>query len=186
MRLLLFPGIDTTRSAIGIALWHRATHAADCRRLAAAPGLIQTAVEEFLRAYVPVVTARDVAKETTIDSCHLKQGGIVTLPLGAANRDPEVLRRPDDVLSHCADSRRAAFGLGVRRRIGSRKARPETATALREWLRAIPEFSLAPNAAATWSAGIARGPRTLPLTVAFPRTAAPEAESFEHPVTAEI
>jgi hypothetical protein len=50
------------------------------------------------------------------------------------------------------------------------QARPETATALREWLRAIPEFSRAPNAEATWSAGIVRSSRTSSLTLAFPRT----------------
>jgi hypothetical protein len=34
-----------------------------------------------------------------------------------------------------------------------------------EWLRRIPEFSLAPDGAVTWSQGTVRGPRRLPLAL---------------------
>jgi cytochrome P450 len=165
LRLLLFAGIDTTWSAIGVALWHLATHEADRHRLAADPELIPTAVEEFLRAYAPVTIAREVVTETTIDGCHFKVGEMVMLPFGAANRDPAVFSQPDDVLIDRADNRHAAFGLGVHRCIGSHLARLEITIALQEWLHAIPQFSLAPNATVTWSAGTVRGPRTLPLTL---------------------
>jgi cytochrome P450 len=50
LELLLVAGIDTTWSAIGSCLWHLAMHAQDRQRLVSAPGLIPTAVEEFLRA----------------------------------------------------------------------------------------------------------------------------------------
>jgi hypothetical protein len=163
LRLLLFAGIDTTWSMIGVALWHLATHGADRRRLVADPEQIPTAVEEFLRAYAPVTMAREVVKETTIDGCPFKVGEMVMLPFGAANRDPAVFPRPDDVLIDRLDNRHAAFGLGIHRCIGSHLARLEVNIALQEWLRAIPEFALAPHATVTWSAGTVRGPRTLPL-----------------------
>src|SRR5947207_3175990 len=54
MVLLMIAGIDTTWSAIGASLWHLAQHPDDRKRLATDPELIDTAVEEFLRAYAPV------------------------------------------------------------------------------------------------------------------------------------
>jgi cytochrome P450 len=62
MVLLMIAGIDTTWSAIGASLWHLAQHADDRKRLAAEPELMDTAVEEFLRAYAPVTMARMVYK----------------------------------------------------------------------------------------------------------------------------
>ena len=163
LRLLLFAGIDTTWSVIGASLWHLATHAADRRRLVAEPGLIPAAVEEFLRAYAPVTMAREVVKDTTIDGCHFKQGEMVMLPFGAANRDPAMFAAPDTVMIDRTENRHAAFGLGIHRCIGAHLARMEITIALQEWLRAIPEFELEPGARVTWSSGAVRGPRSLPL-----------------------
>lgn len=168
LRVLLFAGIDTTWSAIGASLWHLATHAADRRQLVAEPGLIRTAVEEFLRAYAPVTLAREVVKETTIDGCHFKQGEMVMLAFGAANRDPAMFAAPDTVVIDRAENRHAAFGLGIHRCIGAHLARLEITIALEEWLRAVPEFELQPGARVTWSAGTVRGPRSLPLTLNAP------------------
>src|SRR5260370_25672073 len=58
MALLLIAGIDTTWSAIGASLWHLAKTPADRERLVTEPGLLPTAIEEFLRAYAPVTMAR--------------------------------------------------------------------------------------------------------------------------------
>jgi len=49
MALLLIAGIDTTWSAIGASLWHLAKNQGDLSRLVADPGLLPTAIEEFLR-----------------------------------------------------------------------------------------------------------------------------------------
>src|SRR6516162_2470092 len=63
MALLLIAGIDTTWSAIGASLWHLAKTPADRDRLVAQPGLLPTAIEEFLRAYAPVTMARLVKQD---------------------------------------------------------------------------------------------------------------------------
>lgn len=163
LRLLLFAGIDTTWSAIGVSLWHLATHAQDRKRLVAEPELIPTAVEEFLRAYAPVTMAREVVKETSIGGCHFKRGEMVMLALPAANRDPAIFENASQVVLDRAENRHAAFGLGIHRCIGSHLARMEITVALQEWLQAIPEFALAEGGTVTWSSGTVRGPRTLPL-----------------------
>jgi hypothetical protein len=161
LRLLLIAGIDTTWSGIGSCVWHLARTPGDRRRLAAEPALMPTAIEELLRAYAPVTMAREVVKETTINGCPFKPGQMVMLSFPAANRDPEVFADADKVVLDRKENRHAAFGLGIHRCIGSNLARMELTVAVEEFLRRIPEFSLA--GAVTWSEGTVRGPRKLPL-----------------------
>jgi cytochrome P450 len=163
LRLILVAGIDTTWSAIGSCFWHLARHPEDRRRLVAEPELIPTAVEEFLRAYAPVTMAREVVKETTIGGCPFKEKQMVLLSFPAANRDPAVFPDADRVVIDRTQNRHVAFGLGIHRCIGSNLARMEITVALQEWLKRIPEFSLAPGAEVTWSEGTVRGPRKLPV-----------------------
>jgi cytochrome P450 len=165
LRLLLFAGIDTTWSAIGTCLWHLATHADDRKRLVDDPQLIPTAVEEFLRAYAPATMAREIVKDTEINGCPFKQGEMVMLAFGAANRDPAMFPDADRVIVDRAVNRHAAFGLGIHRCIGSTLARMEMRVALEEWLAKFPDFALTPGAVVKWSAGTVRGPRQLPLTL---------------------
>ena len=138
---MMIAGIDTTWSAIGSSLWHLATHDEDRRRLVADPGLMDTAVEEFLRAYAPVTMAREVVKDVEIGGCPMKPGQMVLLSFPAANRDPAMFPDADKVLIDRKENRHAAFGLGIHRCIGSNLARMELRVALEEWLRRIPEFS---------------------------------------------
>ncbi|WP_027583001.1 cytochrome P450 [Bradyrhizobium sp. Ai1a-2] len=165
LRLLLFAGVDTTWSAIGVSLWHLATHPDDRKRLAAEPQMIPSAVEEFLRAYAPVTVGREIVKETEIAGCPLKVGEMVLLPFGAANRDPDIFPDAERVVIDRAQNPHAAFGLGIHRCIGATLARMEMRVALEEWLGKFPDFALAPGAAVEWSAGPVRGPRQLPLTL---------------------
>jgi cytochrome P450 len=161
LRLLLIAGIDTTWSAIGASLWHLAQNPQDCARLVADSGLMDTAVEELLRAYAPVTMAREVVKDVTINGCPMKPGAMVLLSFPAANRDPEMFPDPDKVLIDREENRHAAFGLGIHRCIGSNLARMELRVALEEWLKRIPAFRLEDPAAVTWSEGTVRGPRCL-------------------------
>jgi cytochrome P450 len=105
---------------------------------------------------------REVVKETRINGCPFKPGEMVLLSFPAANRDPAVFRDADRVVIDRAENRHAAFGLGIHRCIGSNLARMEITVALQEWLRRIPDFTLAP-AAVPWSEGTVRGPRKVPV-----------------------
>jgi cytochrome P450 len=166
MVLLMIAGIDTTWSAIGASLWHLAAHADDRRGLASEPDLMDTAVEEFLRAYAPVTMARLVAKEVELDGRMLHEGDWLLLPFPSGNRDPEVFPRAGEVVLDRAENRHAAFGLGIHRCLGSNLARMELRVALQEWMARYPEFELVDPAAVTWSSGQVRGPRTIPVRVA--------------------
>jgi cytochrome P450 len=165
MVLLMIAGIDTTWSAIGASLWHLAQHPDDRQHLGREPALIDTAVEEFLRAYAPVTMARLVAEDFEFQGCPMKEGDWVLLPFPAANRDPEPFPDPETVQLDRAENRHAAFGLGIHRCLGSHLARMELRVALEEWMQRYPDFELADPGGVTWSAGQVRGPRSVPVRI---------------------
>ncbi|MDQ3106639.1 MAG: cytochrome P450 [Actinomycetota bacterium] len=163
--LLLIAGIDTTWSAIGASIWHLAKTPADRKRLVAEPELLPTAIEELLRAYAPVTMARLVKEDMDFNGCPMKAEDWILLSFPAANRDPEMFDRPDEVIIDRQNNRHAAFGLGVHRCAGSHLARMELRVALEVWLENFPDFSLADPPAVRWSGGQVRGPRVLPVQV---------------------
>jgi cytochrome P450 len=165
MALLLIAGIDTTWSAIGASLWHLARTPEDRRRLVAEPGLLPTAMEEFLRAYAPVTMARLVTGDMRWRGVDMRAEDWILLSFPAANRDPAQFDRAGEVVIDREVNRHAAFGLGIHRCVGSHLARMELRVALEVWLSRIPRFTLADPSAVTWSAGQIRGPRTLPLRI---------------------
>ena len=121
----------------------------------------------MLRAYAPVTMARMVAKDDDFHGRPMKKGDWVLLPFPAANRDPDVFDRPDEVVIDRLENRHAAFGLGIHRCLGSNLARLELRVAIEEFLARIPEFELADPAGdgVVWSVGQIRGPRVLPLRI---------------------
>jgi cytochrome P450 len=165
MALLLIAGIDTTWSAIGSSLWHLAKNPGDRSRLAAEPGLLPSAVEEFLRAYAPVTMARLVKNDMHWRGADMKADDWILLSFPAANRDPAQFDRAGEVVIDREVNRHAAFGLGIHRCLGSHLARMELRVALATWLERIGQFTLADPSAVTWSAGQIRGPRALPLRI---------------------
>ena len=164
--LTMIAGIDTTWSAIGSSLWHLATHDDDRKRLVAEPELMDTAVEELLRAYAPVTMARAVTQDIEFNGCPMKKGDKVLLNFPAANRDPSIFDHPDQVLLDRQLNRHVAFGSGIHRCAGSNLARMELRVALEEWLTRIPQFHLADRSKVQWAGGQVRGPRKLEVVFA--------------------
>ena len=165
MALLLVAGIDTSWSAIGASLWHLAKTSADRERLVAEPGLLPTAMEEFLRAYAPVTMARLVKEDMHWHGVDMKAEDWILLSFPSANRDPAQFDRAGEVIIDREVNRHAAFGLGIHRCLGSHLARMELRIALEVWLERIPAFTLDDPGAVTWSAGQIRGPRALPVRI---------------------
>jgi len=163
--LTLIAGIDTTWSAIGSALWHLATHDEDRERLATEPALMPTAVEELLRAYAPVTMARVVTADTEVGGCEMHAGDKVLMSFPAANRDPAVFDRADEVVLDREANRHVAFGSGIHRCAGSNLARMELRVALEAWLARIPSFHLEEGAHVQWAGGQVRGPRSIPVVL---------------------
>jgi cytochrome P450 len=161
--LTLIAGVDTTWSSIGSAMLHLATHPDDVRRLIDEPDLMPLAIEELLRAYSPVTMARIANEDIEVAGCPIKSGDKVLMNFPAANRDPEVFDRPDEVILDRAHNRHVAFGAGIHRCAGSNLARMELRVAVETWIDRIPEFRLADDAVVTWAGGQVRGPRQVPV-----------------------
>lgn len=157
--LMLIAGIDTTWSAIGSALWHLASHPDDLRRLVNEPDLIDTAVEELLRAYTPVTVARTLVNDVEFNGCPMKAGERVILNFAAANRDPEVFEDPNSVLLDRQMNRHIAFGTGIHRCAGSNLARMEMRVAIQTLISRIQTFNLSDPGSVKWAGGQIRGPR---------------------------
>ncbi len=161
--LLMVAGIDTTWSSIGSAIWHLAENPKDRARLIAEPELIDSAIEELLRAYSPVTMAREVSEDTEYAGCPIPKGSKVLMNFPAANRDPRVFERADEVLLDREKNPHIAFGVGIHRCAGSNLARMEMKVAIEEWLKRIPDFRLEDPNAVTWAGGQVRGPRKMPV-----------------------
>lgn len=174
--LLLFAGHETTTNALGNALVALLEHPDQLARLRpdAAVDTVETvdpvepvdAVEELLRFEPPAkVQVRYVLTDHTRGGHRLERGQAVFAAIAAANRDPAVFERPDEVVIDRAHNRHIAFGSGVHRCAGSNLARMEMVTALRVWLERIPRFHLADPDAVTWAGGQVRGPRQLAVVI---------------------
>lgn len=163
--LMFIAGVDTTWSMIGSSIWHLATHPEDLKKLIQSPDLIDSAVEEFLRAYAPVTMARLVKEDFVFFGHHLKKDEWILVPYPAANRDPAAFENPDCVQLDREINRHAAFGLGIHRCIGSNLARLELKIAIEEFIKRFPAFKLSNPSEVRWSSGQIRGPRKLEILV---------------------
>ncbi|MGO9158834.1 cytochrome P450 [Mycobacterium sp.] len=163
MLLLFMAGLDTVASQLSYSFLHLATHDADRKRIASEPSIIPHAVEELVRAYSIVQTGRKVTRDVVFHGCPIKEGEVVELPLGMANRDPHEHVRGGTVDFDAPRPRHIGFGAGPHRCLGSHLARQEMAVVLEEWHRLIPEYELADESAVTEHAGGVFGIDALPL-----------------------
>jgi cytochrome P450 len=140
--LMFMAGLDTVTAELGYAFLHLATHPGDRQQIVDDPSLIPAAVEELLRLYPIVNPPREVAADTTIDGCPVRQGDIVVVSLPSAGRDDR--RYPEATTADF--SRRAnshlTFGAGPHRCLGAHLARHEMQIAWEEWHRRIPVYEL--------------------------------------------
>jgi cytochrome P450 len=153
--LLFFAGTDSTRSAMAYALLYLAQHPDLRDRLVADPRLARAAAHELLRFHGFHLNAREVTEDTEFAGVQLRQGDLVVLSTGAANRDPAKFADPERVdferpLAHS----HLTFGAGVHRCIGSHLATLQLRIVLQEVHRVIVDYRLDPDAGpATFTGG---------------------------------
>lgn len=156
---------DTTRHAIGHALYYLHETPGLRERVLDDTGSIPAVVEESLRLEAPAyMIGRVVAKEVTISGTRLKPGDRVLLVYGWANRDESLFEDPNDfivgrknVMQHCT------FGKGMHSCLGLHLARLEVRLVLEQVLRRLPDYRLTdkPNGP-TLAGGLMWGFETLP------------------------
>jgi cytochrome P450 len=143
--LLLAAGNETTRDLIALGTLALIAHPDQRRLLAEDPTLIPVAVEEILRWSSPVVhMARTATTDVEIRGRLIREGDVVVMLYGSANRDEDVFG-PDaeefKVTRH--PNPHIAFGCGEHSCVGAQLARVTASAFFAELLRRFPELELA-------------------------------------------
>jgi cytochrome P450 len=151
---LLNAGHETTTNLIGNALLTLqevpAAHAsllAEMNRVgddaAALEALLTPAVDEFLRFESSnQLGNRRALKATQVGGVALEAGALVTLCIGAANRDPAQFTNPETLQLDRENNRHLAFGFGIHQCAGLSLARLEGRIAIGRFLQRFPGYRL--------------------------------------------
>src|SRR5205807_7278736 len=108
------------------------------------PALIPDAIEELLRYDAPLQrTFRVASDDIQIGTASIKKGQIVSMMLGAANRDPAVWANPDDLDVTRPPNRHLGFGQGIHYCVGAPLARLEVGIAISSLVHQLPSMILA-------------------------------------------
>lgn len=162
--LILMAGHETTTSLLGNAIKALLDHPEQLARLQAAPEMIDSAVEEFLRFDGPAVAAaRVVAVDHELAGKQLKQGDRVFAMLNAANRDPRRFERPHELDLTRTPNRHIAFGQGPHFCLGAPLARLEAKVCVRILVDRFPQMRYAEGDCKWMDALVMRGLTSFPL-----------------------
>jgi cytochrome P450 len=141
---LLNAGHETTTNLIGNAIVSLLEHPAELARLRAEPALITSAVEEFLRFQSPnQLGNRRVVADGKVGGVSLPAGTLVTLGIGAANRDPAQFPEPDRLDLGRTPNRHLAFIVGIHACAGMWLARMEGRVAIGRLVSRFPRLKAA-------------------------------------------
>ena len=163
---ILNAGHETTTNLICSGIFLLARHPRIVARLAAEPALWPAAIEEILRMESPnQLGNRRAVADFEMGGRRWPAGTLITLGMGAANRDPAVFNQPDEFRLDRGDNPHLAFAGGVHVCAGNSIARIEGQIALASLFRRWPDLQVAD--------GMRRSPRvrfrgfeSMPLTLA--------------------
>ena len=141
---LLNAGHETTTNLIGNGLELLLRFPGERARLLADPGLLPSAIEEFLRYESSnQLGNRRVVVATGIGGVAAPEGTLVTLCIGAANRDPARFAEPERFDIGRQPNRHLAFAGGAHMCAGMNLARLEGRIAIGAFLRRFPRYAAA-------------------------------------------
>lgn len=138
---LLDAGHETTTNLIANGVVSLLEHPGERMRLRAEPGLITSAVEEFLRFQSPnQLGNRRAVRDAVIGDVAMDAGTLVTLGIGAANRDPAQFPDPDRLDITRTPNRHIAFITGIHACAGMWLARMEGRAAIGRLVARFPNL----------------------------------------------
>ncbi len=140
---ILNAGHETTTNLIGNALVTLLDWPEQAALLRAEPERIKTAVEEFLRFESSNQLGNRISTAPAeIGGALHPAGTMVTLCIGAANRDPAIFDAPETLDITRWPNRHLAFGFGVHQCAGLSVARLEGQIAIARFLARFPHYRL--------------------------------------------
>lgn len=163
--LLMIAGHETTTNLIGNGVLALLRHPEQKEKLARNLGKIVSAVEELLRYDSPVQKMGRIAlSDIQLGERKIKQGDLVCLSFGAANRDPLQFASPARLDLARKPNRHLAFGHGLHYCVGAALARLEGQLAINAILSHLPGLRLATEDLEWNRSFTLRGLKSLPVT----------------------
>ena len=140
---LLNAGHETTTNLIGNAAVLLGRCPDQRALLAKNPAMTRSAIDEILRFESPVQLGNRICvSECRIGDLTMLPGTLVTLCIGAANRDPAVFPDPDRFDIARTPNRHLAFATGIHQCAGMNLARLEGTVAVSRLLARFPDYAL--------------------------------------------
>ena len=160
LQLIIQGGIGTSTSAIGATMRILGEQPDLQERVRNDLSLVPALVEECLRLETPLpLMFRTATRDVELAGQQIREGDKVGMFFGAANRDPAVFDRPDEVDLDRPHNRHLSFGLGTHRCIGSNLARLQIRVAVRRLLERLGPFRIPEGAHVEYFSKQARGRR---------------------------
>jgi cholest-4-en-3-one 26-monooxygenase len=142
--LLIIGGQETTRNAISGGMLALINHPSERAKLAKDPGVMPTAIEEFLRWTTPVThILRTARKDGELRGEKIREGDKVVVWNASVNRDEEVFRDADRFDVTRSPNDHLAFGHGEHFCIGAHLARLEMRVMIEQVMKRMPDLELA-------------------------------------------
>ncbi len=165
LRLLLPAGAETTFRSSGNLLFGLLTHPEQLDALRRDRALIPQAIEEALRWEPPLLFIMRIAtREVNLGGVSIAPGSMVTVSMGAANRDPSRYEEPDEFNIFRRPQAHMSFADGPHMCLGMHLARLETRLAIEAVLDRLPNLRLDPDAVDVHVHGLTfRSPLSLPV-----------------------
>jgi cytochrome P450 len=165
LRLLAPAGAETTYRSSSNLLFGLLTHPDQLNALRDQRSLMGQAIEEGLRWECPLTgIMRTATRDVEIGGVPIPAGGLVSVNLGAANRDETRYENPDAFDIARPQRAHMAFAFGAHRCLGMHLARMETTVALNTLLDRLPGLRLDPEAEDVHITGLTfRSPLALPV-----------------------
>jgi len=140
---LLNAGHETTTNLIGNGLWALLNNPSQEKALRENPNLVPSAIEEMLRYDGPIqLNNRRLTAPMEIGGRRFPEGTLITIGIGAANRDPAQFPDPDRFDVARKPNRHVAFGHGDHVCVGMNVARMEGRIAMGSLLKRFPRIVL--------------------------------------------
>ncbi|MGD0116537.1 MAG: cytochrome P450 [Candidatus Binatus sp.] len=162
---LFTAGHGTTRNLIGSALLALMQNPQEFKRLRENPQLIESAIEEALRYDSPTQAPNPqvATDDLEIGGRKISSGEVVTVLIGAANRDPAKFPDPDSFDVARADGEHLAFSHGAHYCLGASLARLQAQIAVGAIVRRMPRLRLGTDQLKWKTMGRFRGLESLPV-----------------------
>jgi cytochrome P450 len=141
--LLLNAGHEASVNGAANSWWALFRHPEALARLRADPSLVPTAIEELLRYDTPApMFERWVLEDIDIGGVTIPRGQELALQFAAANRDPAVFDRPDEIVLDRSPNPYLSFGAGIHYCLGAPLAKVEFDILFRRMLADLPTMEL--------------------------------------------